>query len=90
MTEQTKKIITWIITITAGILLICLAFFAISIIPAIILSPAIIYDLIREPESWSELSLYYKIVIISGSLVLAGIVVKELIGLVIWIKNKLK
>ena len=88
MTNKLKKIITWIIAIPLSVVIIYLTFFTISVIPAVLLSPAIIYDLIKNPNSWHNISLYYKLVIMFSTTILTGTVLKELFNFFIWIKNK--
>lgn len=88
MNQKAKKIIIWIATILAGILFIYLIFFTISVIPTIILSPFIVYELVKE-GGWAEIPLYYKLVIICGGLIFIGIILKVL-GLFKWIEDKLK
>ncbi|MFA5359969.1 MAG: hypothetical protein WC349_03375 [Patescibacteria group bacterium] len=88
MNQKANEILKWIAIIFAGILFIYLIFFAISIIPTIILSPFIIYELVKE-GGWAEIPLYYKLVIICGGLIFIGIILKVL-GLSKWIEDKLK
>ena len=88
MESKSKKIVIYVSTILAGILLIYLIFFAISVIPAIILAPFIVYESIKE-GNWGEIPLYYKLIIICGGLILVSIILKML-GLFEWIENKLK
>lgn len=83
MKNSLKKIIKWIIGTFLGILglylFLCLAFFAISVIPSIIFSPIIVYGIIKDPSSWSDISLYYKLVIIFGVIIFLGIVPSTMI-----------
>lgn len=84
-----KKVGLWIVGIVGFILLIYAAFFAISVIPAIILSPFIIFEIIKE-GGWSEISLWYKLIIICGGLIFIGIVIKEFWPFIKWIEEKIK
>jgi hypothetical protein len=77
MNQQIKKAALWMASIIGFIALVYVAIFTISVIPAIILSPIFIYEIMKE-GGWSEVPLYYKLVIICGGLIFAGIVVKEL------------
>lgn len=89
MSQQMKKVGLWIAGIVGFILLIYLAFFAISVTPTIILSPFIVFEIIKE-GGWSELSLWHKLLIICGSSIFVGIIIKEFWPLVGWIKEKIK
>lgn len=88
MNQQIKKVVVWVVSIIGGILLIYLIFFIISVMPAIILSPVVVYELIKE-GGWAEIPLYYKFVIICSGLIFIGIILKTL-GLFKWIEEKLK
>mgnify|MGYP001591203544 CR=1 FL=1 len=89
MNQQIKQIGLWIAGAIEGILLIYVVILIIPVIPAIGLSPFIIFEIIKD-GGWSEISLYYKLIIICGSLIFTGAVIKELWSLVIWIKEKIK
>lgn len=89
MNQQIKRAVLWIAGIVGFIALAYVAIFTISVIPAIMLSPFFIYEIIKE-GGWSEVPLYYKLVIICGGLIFAGIVMKELWSFVEWIKEKIK
>ncbi|MBA3047369.1 hypothetical protein FP830_03490 [Candidatus Falkowbacteria bacterium] len=90
MTKNTKKFINWIIGIFLLIPCIYLVFFAVSIIPSTIFSPVIVYEIVKDPSSWSDISLYYKLVIIFGAIIFLGIIVIEIIKLIKFIKDKIK
>ena len=87
MKNSLKKIIKWIIETFLGILgfylFLCLAFFAISVIPSIIFSPFIVYEIIKDPSNWSDISLYSKLVITLGSIIFLGIIIIQIIGPII-------
>lgn len=87
MNQQIKKVGLWIAGIIGFILLIYAVLFTISVIPAIILSPFFIFEIIKE-GGWSEISLYYRLVIICAGLIFVGIVIKELWLLIKWIKKR--
>jgi len=89
MNQKTKKVGLWIVGIIGFILVIYISFFAISVIPAIILSPFIIFEIIKE-GGWSEISLWYKLVIICGGSIFLGIVTKGFWPFIKWIKEKIK
>mgnify|MGYP001566515415 CR=1 FL=1 len=89
MKQQIKKIGFWIICAIGAILFLYVALFTISVIPAIIFSPFIIFETIKD-NGWSEISLYYKLVIICGGLIFTVIVLKELWSFIKWVKNKIK
>ena len=89
MNQQIKKAVLWIAGILGFLALVYVAIFSISVIPAIILSPFFIYEIIKE-NGWSEVPLYYKLVIICGGLIFTGIVMKELRSLIVWINEKIK
>ncbi len=90
MKDLPKNIIKWIIGIFMGILCIYFMFFAISIIPSTIFSPVIVYEIIKDPSSWSDISFYYKLVIIFGAIIFLGIIIIEIIKLIRFIKDKMK
>ena len=84
-----KKQGLWIAGIIGGVLLIYVAVFTISVIPAIMLSPFVILEIIKD-GGWSAISLYYKLIIICGSLIFMGIVMKELWLFIKWIREEIK
>ena len=89
MRQQIKKIGFWIACTIGVILFLYAALFTISVIPAIILSPFIIFETIKD-GGWSEISPYYKLVIICGGFIFIGIVLKELWSFIKWVKEKIK
>lgn len=89
MNQQIKKTGLWVAGIIACILLIYVAVFTVSVIPAIILSPFFIFEVIKD-GGWSGISLYYKLVIVSGGLIFVSIVIKELWLFIRWVKEKIE
>ena len=83
-----KNIFKNILLYILGILFLCLAFFAISVIPSILFSPFLIYEFIKNPSSWLEISSYYKIIIILGTLIFSGIIILEIRKLIKYIRKK--
>ena len=90
MKDLLKNTIKWIIGIFLTIFCIYFMFFAISVIPSTVFSPIIVYEIIKTPSSWLDISLHYKLVIIFGAIIFLGIIVIEIIKLIRFIKDKIK
>ena len=88
MNKLISKTGSWILGIIGLVLFIYIGLFAISVIPAIILSPFIVFEILKD-GGWLELSLYYKIVIVFGGTIFTTIVLRELFNLLRWLKSKL-
>jgi hypothetical protein len=84
-----KKMFKNILLTIIAVLMIYGVFFIISLIPATLFSPVFIYELIKDPSSWQEVSVYYKIIIILGFFIFLSIIIFEIIRLIKFIKGKL-
>ena len=83
-----KNIFKNILLYILGILFLYVAFFVVSVVPSILFSPFLIYEFIKNPHSWSEISFYYQIIIILGTLIFLGIIVLEINKLIKYIRKE--
>ncbi len=84
MQKLLKSISEWIL----GVFFIYLMFLVISIIPAIPLSPFILYEFIKNPSTWSDLHIYYQIVVTIGTIIFLGIIAIEINKLIQCLRRK--